>query len=74
MLKTKKLNKTYKKKTKKKHQVPENVRKPLLDISLHKNSWKVWKKYQKNEVIMDRPTDRPTDRPKEWTIESRVRD
>ena len=45
-------NKIKQNKKKKGQKVPENVRKPLLDTSLHKN-----------EVITDRPTYRPTDRP-----------
>ena len=49
------------KNVKKGKKVQNNVRKPLLDISLHKNSWKskkkVQKKVQKNEVITDRPTE-----------------
>ena len=52
------------KKTKKKkgRKVPKNVRNPLVDTSLHIYRLKSFKKVQKNEVIMDRPTDQQTDR------------
>ena len=46
---------------KKGQKVPNNVRKPLLDTSLHKNSSKGRKKVQKNEVITDRKTDQHSD-------------